>query len=79
MAFETRGGVFIAGGIAPRMVDLLQAGSLRRAFDDKAPHQNWACQVPVSVIVHPEPALLGLSGLVSQPERFVFSSQSWEG
>ncbi len=55
------------------------AGSLRRAFDDKAPHQNWARQVPVSVIVHPEPALLGLSGLVSRPERFIFSSQSWQG
>lgn len=77
LTFEATGGVFIAGGIAPRMVDLLQAGEFRRAFDRKAPHDAWARQVPASVITHPEPALLGLSALVSDPDRFVFPSQSW--
>ncbi|HEV2557745.1 MAG TPA: glucokinase [Microvirga sp.] len=79
LAFEARGGVFIAGGIAPRMVDILQGGALREAFDRKAPHEAWARAVPVSVVVHPEPALLGLSGLASEPGRFIFSSRSWDG
>lgn len=77
LTFEASGGVFIAGGIAPRMVDILQKGGFRAAFDRKAPHDAWACQVPVDAIVHPEPALQGLAALVTDPKRFVFHSQAW--
>jgi glucokinase len=78
LTFEASGGVFIAGGIAPRMVDILQAGGFREAFDRKAPHDAWARTVPVFVIVNPEPALQGLAALVSDPARFVFPSQGWQ-
>jgi glucokinase len=77
LTFEASGGVFIAGGIAPRMVDILQAGDFRRAFDRKAPHDAWTRKVPASVITHPAPALLGLSALVADPDRFVFPSMTW--
>jgi glucokinase len=77
MTFEASGGVFIAGGIAPNMVDILKEGSFRRAFDAKAPHHAWARGVTACVITHPEPALLGLSALVADPGRFVFPSQTW--
>ncbi|MBM6593346.1 glucokinase [Microvirga pudoricolor] len=77
LTFEASGGVFIAGGIAPRMVDVLQNGSFRGAFDRKAPHDAWACTVPAYVIINPEPALQGLAALVSDPGRFVFQSQGW--
>jgi glucokinase len=77
LLFEANGGVFVAGGIAPRMVDILQAGDFREAFERKAPHDDWARRVPAFVITHPEPALLGLSALVTNPERFVVQSQSW--
>lgn len=78
LTFESAGGVFIAGGIAPRMVDFLQAGDFREAFDRKAPHDAWASRVPVYVIVNPEPALQGLAAIVSDPQRFVFQSQGWQ-
>jgi glucokinase len=77
LTFEASGGVFIAGGIAPRMVDILQSGGFREAFDSKAPHDAWARSVPVYVIVNPEPALEGLAALVTKPERFIFQSQGW--
>ncbi|WP_404809902.1 glucokinase [Microvirga lenta] len=77
LTFEASGGVFIAGGIAPRIVDVLQAGGFRRNFDRKAPHDAWARQVPVYVIVNPEPALQGLAAIVTHPERFIFQSQGW--
>jgi len=77
LTFEASGGVFIAGGIAPRIVDVLQKGGFRASFDRKAPHDGWARRVPVYVIVHPEPALEGLAALVTHPERFVFKSQGW--
>jgi glucokinase len=77
LVFEAAGGVFIAGGIAPRMVDILQGGEFRQAFERKSPHDAWARQVPAFVIVHPEPALLGLSALVTRPEGFVVPYQTW--
>ncbi len=77
LTFEASGGVFIAGGIAPRMVDILENGSFRTAFDSKAPHDAWARTVPAFVIVNPEPALHGLAALVTDPARFVFGSQGW--
>jgi glucokinase len=77
LTFEASGGVFIAGGIAPRMVDILQSGGFREAFDRKAPHDAWARSVPVFIIVNPEPALQGLAALVTKPDRFVFPSQGW--
>jgi glucokinase len=78
LVFEATGGVFIAGGIAPRMVDILQNGAFREAFDRKAPHDGWARRVFASVITHPEPALLGLSALVAQPDRFVVAAMAWQ-
>ena len=56
LVFEASGGVFIAGGIAPRMVDILQNGAFREAFDRKAPHDGWARRVFASVITHPSRA-----------------------
>ena len=78
LTFESSGGVFIAGGIAPRMIDFLQAGEFREAFDHKAPHDAWARKVPVYIIVNPEPALQGLAAIVSDPQGFVFQSQGWQ-
>jgi glucokinase len=77
LTFEATGGVFVAGGIAPRMLDVLQRGDFRSAFERKAPHDDWARQVPTFVITHPEPALLGLSAIVTQPESFIFRSEGW--
>jgi glucokinase len=77
LTFEASSGVFIAGGIAPRMVDILNNGAFRRAFDQKAPHDAWARSVPAFVIVDPEPALHGLAALVTDPARFVFGSFGW--
>lgn len=78
LTFEASGGVFIAGGIAPRIVGVLQRGGFRQAFDAKAPHDTWARRVPVYVIVNPEPALQGLAALVTHPERFIFQSRGWQ-
>jgi glucokinase len=77
LAFEASGGVFIAGGIAPRIVGVFRSGAFRAAFEAKAPHDAWARRVPTFVITHQEPALQGLGALVSDPARFVLSLQEW--
>jgi glucokinase len=57
------GGVFIAGGIAPRMVPLIQAGPLRESFEAKGRFQPFLAKLPIFVITHPELGLLGAAGL----------------
>jgi glucokinase len=63
LATGARGGVFIAGGIAPRLLPQLAAGSFRRHFEDKAPMRAWLAAIPTAVVVAEQPALLGLAGL----------------
>jgi len=59
MAVMARGGVFLAGGIAARILPLLQAGGFIKAFNAKAEHARLAARMPVHVITDP---LLGLRG-----------------
>lgn len=59
LAALPRGGIFIAGGIAPRLRDHFQTPALIGAFRDKAPMQRLMESLPLHLIVHPEPGLLG--------------------
>ena len=58
------GGVFIAGGIAPVLIDAMKTSDFRKRFEDKGRYGNYLRAIPTSVIKHPTPALLGLSTLV---------------
>jgi glucokinase len=55
----TTGGVFIGGGVAPRLLPVLENGRFTEAFNDKGPMRPMLEQIPVSVILNPETALLG--------------------
>ncbi len=59
MALAT-GGVFVAGGIAPNIIDKLTDGTFMRAFYDKEERmQPLLKAMPVRVIVNPNVGLLG--------------------
>lgn len=53
------GGVFIAGGIAPRVLPFLQRPSFRESFERKGRLQPLVARVPVLVVTHAQPGLLG--------------------
>jgi glucokinase len=52
-------GVYIGGGIAPKILPALQNGRFIRAFRAKAPMADLVAAVPVSVIVKQDAGLLG--------------------
>jgi glucokinase len=54
-------GVFLAGGILKRYPDLLKASDFRAGFEAKGRHRNLMEKVPLSLILHPQPGLLGAS------------------
>ena len=55
----TTGGVFIGGGIAPRLLPALQNGMFIAAFNDKGPMRPMLEAMPVSVILNAEAGLVG--------------------
>jgi glucokinase len=57
-AVTTRG-LYIGGGIAPRILRELETGTFMRAFLDKSPMAEMMTTIPVKVILNPEAGLLG--------------------
>ncbi len=65
LAFGARGGVYLAGGILPRMLDLLRASDFRMRFEAKGRFHDYLAPVPAFAILHPEPAILGLQAMIA--------------
>jgi glucokinase len=79
LVFLPRGGVYVGGGIAPRLAEQLESGGFRKAFEDKHPFTAFVASIGTSLITHPEPALLGLTRLVTDPSRYLLdlSKRTW--
>jgi glucokinase len=70
LMFRTRGGIYIAGGIVPRIVDLLAQSEFRTRFVAKGRLRSFLEDMPIAVIVNPDPAFLGLKAIASElPKR----------
>lgn len=70
LVLMSRGGVYLTGGIAQKIVPALQAGHFRAAFEDKAPHGALMRTIPSYVITHPRSSIAGLAAYASAPGRF---------
>lgn len=69
LTFGARGGVFVSGGMAPRLVDRLTAGGFRARFEDKGRLSAYVAQIPTSLVLHPYPAIVGAARELAQLER----------
>ncbi|CAN5830795.1 hypothetical protein BH11PSE1_BH11PSE1_02100 [soil metagenome] len=69
LTFGARAGVYVSGGIAPRMVDRLNSGEFRRRFEDKGRLSDYTRDIPTSLIVHPYAALVGSARALTQLEE----------
>ncbi|MFI4998307.1 MAG: glucokinase [Reyranellales bacterium] len=63
LTFGARGGMFIGGGIVPRIVDYLIRTAFRERFEAKGRFRPYLAAIPVKVILRPNPAFLGLMAL----------------
>jgi len=59
------GGVFVAGGIAPRILPYLQRGVFREAFDRKGRLHTLVERIPVYIVTHAQPGLLGAAKIAA--------------
>lgn len=58
-------GVYLAGGIPPRLLSALQEGTFMEAFLDKGRFRGLLSQLPVQVVLEPEAGLLGAAFFAS--------------
>lgn len=52
-------GVYVGGGIAPKILKKLKDGTFMRAFTDKGRYSDFLSAIPVQVVLNEETALLG--------------------
>jgi glucokinase len=64
LTFGAQGGVYIAGGIAPRILQFLMKSQFRQCFEAKGRFKTYMVAIPTYVIIHPAAAFVGLSHLL---------------
>jgi glucokinase len=66
LTLGARGGVYIAGGIVPRLGPLFMESRFRERFEQKGRLAPYLAAIPTYVVTHPTPAFLGLSALLRE-------------
>jgi glucokinase len=66
MTMQARGGVYLAGGIAPSIVARLQSGNFRAIFQEKGRLAHVMRPIPVYVIVDRFPAFKGCAAAIAE-------------
>ncbi|MES2152722.1 MAG: glucokinase [Pseudomonadota bacterium] len=61
-----QGGIYIGGGIVPRLGPRFAASSFRARFEQKGRFVNYLAQVPTYVITADYPAFLGVSAILAE-------------
>ena len=55
----TTGGIYLGGGIPPKILSVLEGGLFMKAFTNKGRFENLLEQIPVRVILNDRTGLLG--------------------
>ena len=73
LTLGAHGGVYIGGGIVPRLGDFFVRSAFRRRFDDKGRFADYLAPIPCYVILAEHPALIGagvaLDNALANPPR----------
>ena len=66
VTFCARGGVFIAGGIAPRFPEFLHRSEFRARFEEKGRFHDYLAEIPAQVILKTDATFLGLKAFLDR-------------
>ena len=58
-------GVYVAGGIAPKLITKLKDGTFMKAFASKGRYKRLLSNMPVKVVMNQHTALLGAASVAS--------------
>ena len=60
LTFGATGGIYVAGGISPRIVEFMRRSEFRRRFEAKGRFQTYLRSIPSFIITHQAATFLGL-------------------
>ncbi len=69
LAFDARGGVFLAGGVGRVLAPFYSSSPFRAAFEEHPPYEARLAAIPTHVIVHAAPGLLGAAAIARTIRR----------
>jgi len=69
LMMKSLGGLYVGGGIAPKMIDKIKTGGFMRSFKDKGRLGTLVGNIPVRVILDDKTALYGAARSAIQPDR----------
>jgi glucokinase len=64
LTLGARGGIYIAGGIVPRLGEAFARSQFRSRFEDKGRLRAYLAAIPTFVVMRPDAALLGAATLL---------------
>ncbi len=67
LTLGARGGIYIAGGIVPRYLDLLRRSDFRARFLAKGRFADYLSDIPTYVVTHTQLGLLGAAASLTDP------------
>jgi glucokinase len=56
-------GVYVGGGIAPKLIEKLRDGTFMKGFTNKGRYKRMMANIPVKVVMNPHAALLGAASV----------------
>lgn len=62
----TLGGIYIGGGVVPRLGDYFARSPFRTRFENKGRFSDYMAQVPTYVITAPYPAFVGVAAILAE-------------
>lgn len=79
LTLGARGGLFIGGGVAPRLLPLLDRDAFMRCFQGNGHRAEYLRPVAVNLIRAPDAALQGLAAVARAPESFAldYAGRRW--
>jgi len=66
LTLSTFGGVYVAGGIAPKLLPLMAASEFRNRFEAKGRFSAFNRQIATYIVTAPQPGLLGAAVYLKQ-------------
>ena len=81
LVFKATGGVYISGGIVPRLLPLAERGAIGSVFAAKPPMEDLAARFALHVITAGDGAERGMAAIAASPARFGLDDHSrlWFG
>ncbi len=76
VVFVATGGVTLAGGVLPRIVDFLDDAAFRRAFEAKAPVDALARRIPTRLLMRADSVLVGMAAIAAAPRLYAIDTRA---